>query len=518
MGAMYIAKPSTYGAEEGEVLVNVKNHYPLVDHLKEYGIPLGELEHINYFNYWAMPHLPHGKILINENDWLLAPYDTDFGPYPQITLILEGKYGTSPVVFENLLVTKVSYIQGPITEPSVSLRPGAGRLLVLDLQSKMPPFGEEGYFSDTLEGIFSGIGMSMIDREYLLKSGILTELLQYVPTMQNYLNILEIVADSHFMTIAVKARTGASYSLSVDSLGVSNSSASLPTDNNSLLRSQVSGIDVTNFTFDVKMLYAYPNISRYLTADTFTPTAPGSYMHSAFEDACLLQDPTLVYPFLINNGSTGFTIAVDTLIPIIKVLSGYRLKYEADLLFKDILPFDPSIVFQKVTYSLERFGLATRLQSVPWKGHLTDKLGSKSCTERIETFALNTNMVGGVGLASFGALSIPDYSSPMTYDGETVSNPYHGEASAGLLLDPQGIFSSLKAGSTGLSILTCDGKHYVIQAGCNQTEVTPVDPTGACVYYIQGSSEPGCFITTAAVCNALPASYSATYMGNGSTC
>lgn len=118
--------------------------------------------------------------------------------------------------------------------------------------------------------------------------------------------------------------------------------------------------------------------------------------------------------------------------------------------------------------------------------------------DTLERFVMNSNWVGGVAAATFTNLSEP--SIPVQ---------------AGVVEDPLGIFTDvLGVGGQGLSIRTRYGRHYVIQAKCDQAGVPPTDPVGACEVYVQGVPGVNCFVTTEAVCTLL----GGTYGGNGTTC
>jgi hypothetical protein len=126
-----------------------------------------------------------------------------------------------------------------------------------------------------------------------------------------------------------------------------------------------------------------------------------------------------------------------------------------------------------------------------------DFTDSQAQSDTLERFVMNSNWVGGVAAATFTNLSEP--SIPVQ---------------AGVVEDPLGIFTDiLGVGGQGLSIRTRYGRHYVIQAKCDQLDVPPVDPTGACEVYVEGVGSQ-CFVTTSAVCTLL----GGTYGGNGTSC
>lgn len=128
---------------------------------------------------------------------------------------------------------------------------------------------------------------------------------------------------------------------------------------------------------------------------------------------------------------------------------------------------------------------------------IVDDRGTASQSDTLERFVMTSNWFGGLATATFTNLSEPAW--PTEY---------------GIVEDPLGIFTDiLGVGGEGLSIRTRYGRHYVIQAKCDQAEVPPVDPVGSCQVYTE-SSGLQCFVTTEAVCNLS----GGTYGGDGTTC
>jgi hypothetical protein len=120
-----------------------------------------------------------------------------------------------------------------------------------------------------------------------------------------------------------------------------------------------------------------------------------------------------------------------------------------------------------------------------------------SSGDTLEIFTMLSNWVGGTAAASFQNLSRPSW--PVAY---------------GRVEDPLGIFADiLSRGGRGLSIRTRGKRHYAIQAKCDQFEVPPSDPVGACELYIPGIPGVNCFVTTEAVCTL----FGGTYQGDGTT-
>lgn len=118
-------------------------------------------------------------------------------------------------------------------------------------------------------------------------------------------------------------------------------------------------------------------------------------------------------------------------------------------------------------------------------------------SDSLERFVMRSNWVGGVAAASFVNLSIPSLSTVYA-----------------IVEDPLGIFADvLGVGGQGLSIRTRGGRHYAIQAKCDQADVPPTDPVGACEVYVQGVPGVNCFVTTEAVCTL----FGGTYQGDGTT-
>lgn len=107
------------------------------------------------------------------------------------------------------------------------------------------------------------------------------------------------------------------------------------------------------------------------------------------------------------------------------------------------------------------------------------------CHEKLERFTMLSGWQGTTAWASFRlatAASIDQY---------------------GILEDPEGIFTDqIGSGSTGLSIRTCNGRHFVIQAACDQESTPPPSaPTGSC--RIGSPGDGNCIVTTEAICNSI---------------
>lgn len=115
---------------------------------------------------------------------------------------------------------------------------------------------------------------------------------------------------------------------------------------------------------------------------------------------------------------------------------------------------------------------------------------SSACSERLEKFEMLSDWVGTTGLAL----------AAFTLIEETVPDMY------GIVEDPCLIFEDqLSYGQKGLSIRTCSGRHFVIQAKCNQTVIVPPDPQGACSY--SGDDGTTCAQTSEADCTLLGGSW-----------
>lgn len=117
--------------------------------------------------------------------------------------------------------------------------------------------------------------------------------------------------------------------------------------------------------------------------------------------------------------------------------------------------------------------------------------------DTLERFVMKSNWVGGVAAATFTNLSEPSWPTEN-----------------GRVEDPLGIFADvLQVGGQGLSIRTRHRRHYAIQAKCDQFEVPPTDPVGACEIYFPGIPGVNCFVTTESVCEL----FGGTYQGDGTT-
>ena len=105
------------------------------------------------------------------------------------------------------------------------------------------------------------------------------------------------------------------------------------------------------------------------------------------------------------------------------------------------------------------------------------------CSEKLEQF---TMLSGWQNLKAAAAFMLITASSPDQY---------------GIVEDPLGIFTNqIGYGHSGLSIRTCNGRHFVIQAKCNQSIVTP-PVLGMCLIGSAGNST--CANTTEANCTLL---------------
>jgi hypothetical protein len=115
------------------------------------------------------------------------------------------------------------------------------------------------------------------------------------------------------------------------------------------------------------------------------------------------------------------------------------------------------------------------------------RIGNTACTERLEKFVM-----------------LSDWSD----DGLAVARFTLMEAAAsdmvGIVEDPLGIFADqIGLGNSGLATRTCSGRHFVIQAACEQDDVAPSAPLGSCAYS-DPTGNPACSLTTEADCAAIP--------------
>ena len=116
--------------------------------------------------------------------------------------------------------------------------------------------------------------------------------------------------------------------------------------------------------------------------------------------------------------------------------------------------------------------------------------------ERLEKFQMYSDWVTGTGKA-LAVFTLMDAASPDRW---------------GIVEDPLLIFADqIGYGNSGLSIRTGTGRHFVIQAACKQTVVTPPDPQGACSY--SGDDGTTCAQTSEADCASLGGSWAV-----GGTC
>ncbi|AMV30917.1 hypothetical protein VN12_02295 [Pirellula sp. SH-Sr6A] len=128
---------------------------------------------------------------------------------------------------------------------------------------------------------------------------------------------------------------------------------------------------------------------------------------------------------------------------------------------------------------------------------IVDERGTSSLGDTLERFIMRSSWVGGSALATFTNLSEPSI-----------------PASGGIVEDPLGIFFDiLGPWNEGLSIRTRYGRHYVIQARCDQTDIPPDEPIGSCQVYDE-STGLVCYQTTEAICDFLNGSYG----GDGTSC
>ncbi len=118
------------------------------------------------------------------------------------------------------------------------------------------------------------------------------------------------------------------------------------------------------------------------------------------------------------------------------------------------------------------------------------RIGNKVCTERLEKFVMLSDWSDdGFAMARFTLIE------------ESVSDM------VGIIEDPLGIFADqIGYGNSGLATRTCGGRHFVIQAACDQDDITPSAPLGSCSYN-GPTGGPACSITTEADCAAIPGTW-----------
>ncbi len=124
------------------------------------------------------------------------------------------------------------------------------------------------------------------------------------------------------------------------------------------------------------------------------------------------------------------------------------------------------------------------------------RIGNTTCSERLEKFVMLSDWSDdGFAVARFTLIE------------ESVADV------VGIVEDPLGIFADqIGFGNSGLATRTCSGRHFVIQAACDQDPVTPSAPLGSCAY-ISPDGESSCSVTTQANCNLIAGTWTA-----GGTC
>ncbi len=118
------------------------------------------------------------------------------------------------------------------------------------------------------------------------------------------------------------------------------------------------------------------------------------------------------------------------------------------------------------------------------------RIGNTACTERLEKFVMLSDWSDdGFAMARFTLIE------------ETIADM------VGIVEDPLGIFADqIGYGNSGLATRTCGGRHFVIQAACDQDDITPSAPLGSCSYN-DPTGGPACSITTEADCAAIPGTW-----------
>ncbi len=118
------------------------------------------------------------------------------------------------------------------------------------------------------------------------------------------------------------------------------------------------------------------------------------------------------------------------------------------------------------------------------------RIGNTACSERLEKFVMLSDWSDdGFAMARFTLIeqSIADM--------------------VGIVEDPLGIFADqIGYGNSGLATRTCSGRHFVIQAACDQDDVAPSVPLGSCSYS-GPTGDPVCSITNEADCDAIPGTW-----------
>lgn len=372
---------------KGSVTLTVKNHIPLAELLESQGLPASHIRDCNYFKYWALPHIPGGKFLVSEREWLEGGFEVG-----TFSLVVADEHQTK--TFENCYMKNIFYVQGaneagsgdmtvftPTDPPGpTEYGGGQGRLLIVDIELrceynqykvlipivKEPPdlvdeFDEGGSLLPTLFSLpedtdYAFIG---IERPY-----------NYYPAY---------IAHTHFLTAYVSASGGASRKATLTKESITNTdndgSPVTPVidqtiETNSLLTSKVA-INEINLDFKLLVVTTENPVDDMLESAEQTIYGEENYLYKSntLSQLEFLTGGDFYYPWVVlEDTGSGGTIQekIDAIAESIKENAKTRVCIIIDLLFLGVIATDPTNDAQRITYSFSEIGLTTRIETEPW--------------------------------------------------------------------------------------------------------------------------------------------------------
>jgi len=185
---------------------------------------------------------------------------------------------------------------------------------------------------------------------------------------------------------------------------------------------------------------------------------------------------------------------------VIKPNANTRLARNVDLIYQGLVLGELTNDVQRITYYYQgyKYGLRTRLQTIPWKIHECILSIRDKCKDTMFRGILLSDYTAGVG-ASAVVLSMTSHPSIIDVIEYTQ-----------VVRDPIGVFSTLKKGASVILYKSCGPSgicdYYIVQSEC-PTTIPPSNITGKCV--ITGY----CYNTIEDVCDKLNGTWTA-----GATC
>lgn len=471
-----------------ENAILVKDQSYLVEHLASKGIAL---EEVNFFKWQAFPNRSYGKFLVSEAEWvdlIGAPQQGDDKPrLASLTIYDENTSKT----FTNLEIVNTAFLMSPVY-PVGPLYQDGSRILVIELEHN----GMNAEYRCT-KRVYKAFD-TFNDIKALFSNGISLT----APTKYNRHNIpnVPLVDYAAYVTSSLFLTSFLPPGSSTPEIAFGK--FVLPSTGYQLLYDKVSTID-RPLKIEVVLKSDSVCSDDYTTSDATPLVLFDTLYRSPVNANTEVNNIQVVIPYALYDHIENEYVAgaakteANRFASSLAINASSRLTRTIDVIYQGLVPGSITNDIQCITYYYQgnKFGLRTRLQSIPWEVHQCVLSHLDKCKDSVFRGVLLSNLSNSIAsaviLRTKNEVEIVEYQK--------------------IVRDPIGAFTGIKKGSSVLLYKSCSGEYDnvceydIIQSLCPSAE--PSSTMGKCV--ITGY----CWNTVEAVCDKLNGTWTA-----GATC